>query len=205
MMDGIAIVSTSRTGFGFSVTYAFAIISTEDTNNIAWFLQLCLLHGINFDCALFTDQGPLLSAANVITERLKIKFNLMLCLQHLLRNIFHMFPEFKDYAPKNIVTNSINEASASGSMNSFFETINRMIYSLNELMIPLELVAKMTRYILQIHPSHWTVFANTPLYNKSNYESERKNLLIKIFSASFLENNFETHKHDSVDTIICLL
>ena len=181
--DGIAIVLTSRTGFGLSVTYAFAIIPVEDTNNIAWFLQLCLLHGIDFDCALFTDQGPLLSAANGISRRFKVKFNLMLCLQHLLRNIFHKFPDLKEHGPKNIVTHSVNEAASSGEMNNFFEIINRMVYSLFQLSIPLLIAVEMIVYILQINPSHWTVFANTLSYDKDIYNTEKKNLITIIYLA----------------------
>jgi hypothetical protein len=162
--DGIAIALTSKTGFGQSVVYAFGIIPAEDTNNISWFLQLCGLHGINFDCALFTDQGPLLSAANAISQTFpRVKFNLMLCLQHLIRNIIHRFPDFKRAELKSALSSSINNASSASNMDEFFFHIDTMVEQfLGSSGVRTEVVCGMTFYILRIDPSHWTVFANTP-------------------------------------------
>ena len=129
----------------------------------------------------------------------------MLCLQHLLRNIFHKFPDLKEHGPKNIVIHSVNQAASSGAMNNFFEIINRMVYSLFELSIPLSRVVEMIAYILRIDPSHWTVFANTPSYDKDNYDTQKKNLLTRIYSAYFLEERIDPQEHNSVDTIIDLL
>merc|ERR1739836_118002 len=90
-------------------------------------------------------------------------------------------------------------------MNNLFEIINCMVYSLFELSIPLMTVVEMIVYILQIDPSHWTVFANTPSYDKDFYDTEKKNLLTRIYSAYFLEESIDPQVHNSVDTIINLL
>ena len=47
--DGITIALTSRTVYGLLVVYAFGIIPTENANNIFWFSQLCLFHGVDFN------------------------------------------------------------------------------------------------------------------------------------------------------------
>ena len=168
--DGIAIALTSRTGFGLSVVYAFGIIPTEDTNNISWFLQLCVLHGIDFNCALFTDQGPLLSAANAISQRFpQVKFNLMLCLQHLIRNIIHRFPDFKKGELKSALSSSVDNASSARNMDEFFFHIDTMVERfLDSSAACIQTVCDMTFYILRIDPCHWTVFANTPSFDKKN-------------------------------------
>merc|ERR1712115_477414 len=55
--DGVAVVLCSKTGFGKIVLLAFGMIPVEDTNNLAWFLQLCARHGIDFATSpLFTDR-----------------------------------------------------------------------------------------------------------------------------------------------------
>ena len=80
-----------------------------------------------------------------------------------------------------------------------------MVYSLFELLIPLSKVVEMIVYILQIDPSHWTVFANTLSYDKDIYDTEKKNLLTRIYSAYFLEESIDPQVHNSVNTIIKLL
>ena len=82
--DGVAIILCSKTGFGSIILLAFAIIPVEDTNNIAWFLQLCVRHGIDFSsCPLFTDRGPLLSAVSRLSA-VGFNANIMMCLQHFM-------------------------------------------------------------------------------------------------------------------------
>ena len=80
-----------------------------------------------------------------------------------------------------------------------------MVYSLFELSIPLSKVVEMIVYILQIDPSHWTVFTNTPSYDKDFYDTQKKNLLTRIYSAYFLEESIDPEVHGSVNTIIDLL
>ena len=83
--DGVAIVLTSKTGFGRNIMLAFAIIPVEDTNNIAWFLQMCHRHGIDFSTSpLFTDQGPLISAVRQLLAIENFMINIMLCLYSTL-------------------------------------------------------------------------------------------------------------------------
>jgi hypothetical protein len=91
--DGVVMHIVSRTGFGRTVLCAIAIIPIEDTNHIAWVIQMCWRHGMDLKCGLFTDQGPLLSAARTLFEKFQIKLKLQLCLQHIIRCIRAMYPK----------------------------------------------------------------------------------------------------------------
>ena len=147
--DGVTIALSSRTGFGRSVIYAFGIIPMEDTNNISWFLQLCFLHGIDFNCALFTDQGPFLSAANAISRNFGVSFNLMLCVQHLLRNVIHRFPEFRKREMKTTLCSSITNATKARNMDEFFFKIDTMVERFLDLPeVTIETVKDLTFYLL---------------------------------------------------------
>jgi hypothetical protein len=48
---------------------------------------------MDLQCGLFTDQGPLLSAARTLLEKFRIKLKLQLCLQHIIRCIRAMLPK----------------------------------------------------------------------------------------------------------------
>ena len=61
--DSIAIALSSKTGCRLIAILSFAIIPAKDADSMCWFLQLCALHGMDMNCALFADQGPLLLAA----------------------------------------------------------------------------------------------------------------------------------------------
>jgi len=163
--DGVALVIVSKTGYGHTILHAFAILPIEDTNHIAWFLQMCLRHGLDLDCALFTDQGPLLAAARVLFKEFKLRFNLMLCLQHIFRNIRHYF---KSLFPKKVVTDlsesftvALHNASMAETMESFFEYFMQMVSDLVLVDVArVNQVIQMALYILKFDPSHWTVFAS---------------------------------------------
>jgi hypothetical protein len=204
--DGVAIALTSKTGFGLTVVYAFGIIPTEDTNNISWFLQLCALHGIDFDCALFTDQGPLLLAANAITQNFEnVKFNLMLCLQHMIRNIIHRYPAFKQQGLKSVLSSTIDKASSARNMDIFFFHIDTMVAQfVDSSHVSIETVSDMTFYILRIDPCHWTVFANTPSFDKKTYDTLRRKLLSRVRSAYLLSKDF-CPDHNSFEKMFDLI
>ena len=86
---------------------AIGIIPVENIDHISWFLQLCALHGIDLNCALFTDRGPLLSAARYLHESTTLKLSLMFCLEHVKRNICHKFDEIKKEDSKKSVKKMI--------------------------------------------------------------------------------------------------
>jgi hypothetical protein len=107
--DGVVMHTVSQTGFGRTVLCVIAIILIEDTNHIAWVIQMCWRHGMDLQCCLFTDQGPLLAAARTLFEKFRIKLKLQLCLQHIIRCIRAMFPKLfkkkKKLGEKNIIIN----------------------------------------------------------------------------------------------------
>ena len=205
--DGVAIVIVSKTGFGRTIIHAFAIFPIEDTNNIAWFLQMCLRHGLDLDCALFTDQGPLLAAARILFEKFKLRFNLMLCLQHIFRNIRH---KFKDLFPKKVVSNlsesfmvALHNASMAETMESFFEYFMQMVTDLVSVDVTrANAVVDMGLYILKFDPSHWTVFANTLQFSRDDYKEKLLKFVAHLFSINFLCRNYNPNDHNDLQSII---
>ena len=85
--DGVCMNIVSRTGFGRTILCAIAVIPIEDSNHICWVLQICLRHGLDLKCAIFTDQGQLLAAAALFNENFHMLLKLQLCLQHMIRCI----------------------------------------------------------------------------------------------------------------------
>ena len=85
--DFVIMNLATRTGFGRTILLAIAIIPIENVNHICWVLQMCLRHGMELKCAIFTDQGPMLAASAAFYKAFKIKLKLQLCLQHIIRCI----------------------------------------------------------------------------------------------------------------------
>ena len=192
--DGIAITLSSKTGCGLIVILSFAIIPTEDTDSICWFLQLCALHGIDMNCALFTDQGPLLSAVRQLRDKILVKFCLMLCLQHLIRNIRHKFPTLIKYdgtLDKSIIQAHMDEAADSENMVSFFHAIDKMVNGLCQVGADVEIVVDMVFYVLRVHPSHWTVFGNAPSFVHFTYKSTAREFLGRLSAVKLFSENIE--------------
>ena len=165
------------------VTLAIAIIPNEDTNDIAWFIQLCALHGINFDCALFTDRGHIISAVRQLTLTTNLKFNLMFCLQHLKRNVWHKFPALKE-PPMNEKVKTLLEKAAKAEtstkfLDSFFEFLSFVITTQGSTM-----AMDVAQYLLSIDPSHWTIMANNKRMFCSEIHSKHVNQLFHHLTAA---------------------
>ena len=193
--DGVAVVLTSKTGFGRNIMLAFAIIPVEDTNNMAWFLQMCTRHHIDFsESPLFTDQGPLLSAARQLAFHLNYQINIVLCLQHLIRNVKHKFPMFFDVTSgsTDLVTNCLQEVQAVPTMNLFFDTISQMILRLARIHNKaIDDVVELGLYILQYHPSHWTVFANCVEFENLRYRDKLRTVIADLRSSKYITESLE--------------
>ena len=130
--DGVSIFLTSRSGCGQTLLLAFGIIPVENTDHICWFLRLCASHGINFDCALFTDQGPLVSAAGRLTnDTPPLKLSLMYCLQHLIRNVRYKFSGELNGDGGELNDKQLqqchNDMAESATMESFFKSFLHFI------------------------------------------------------------------------------
>ena len=200
--DGTAIVMVTKTGFGSSVFLAFGIIPSEDTNSVGWFLQMCSRHGIDYaKSPLFTDQGPLLSAARILTQQYEYTFIIMLCLQHLLRNVRHKFLDYVKGAGSNFVELSLRHANQVTSMEDFFDILTAIVDHI-ALCFPEEIdnVVKMGLYIAQYHPSHWTTFANLPDFIDAKFEAKREQVIASWYAAREAAAAYQPISHNSLSS-----
>ena len=204
--DGVIITLNSKNGNGKIIPLAFGIISVKNVNNIAWFLQLCALHGINLDCALFTDQGPLISAAKRLHEHTSIRLSLMLCLQHLLHNIRHRFGDLLSFHHDTLRIH-MGIISSCSDVKSFITSVEAMTEVLLETGVDINLVTEMVFYMLRIHPSHWTVFGNSNTFTNIDYIIWTRKLLQSLVSACMLSNPLEERKSSyvGVETLIGII
>ena len=188
--DGRLASLSSKLGDGSTVVLATAIIPNEDVNNIAWFIQLCSLHGIDFDCALFTDRGHIISAVRQLTSLTKLKFNLMFCLQHLKRNVWHKFTELKKSPLKEKVKALLEKASRAETSAKFLEPF----FEFFSLVITREgstMAMNVARYLLlSIHPSHWTTMANN---NQTFCDTGHSKSVNQLFDHLTAAVNLEEH------------
>ena len=107
---------------------------------------------------------------------------------------------------KTALGSSIHEALSARNMDKFFFYIDTMVEQFLDLpFVSIKTVTEMVTYILQIHLSHWTVFANTPSFDQGTYDIKRTKLLSRVHSAFYLSNDFNTQEHDSVDAIMELI
>jgi hypothetical protein len=230
--DGVVMHIVSRTGFGRTVLCAIAIIPIEDTNHISWVIQMCWRHGIELKCGLFTDQGPLLSAASTLFEKFKIKLKLQLCLQHIIRCIRAMFPSLFQRKKKNnnttntthktgrrkkkevtndkILRRSVHEASYCPKVSVFFIAIEQMVKQLVETN-PTNIVdcIGVGTYLLDLHPHLWTVIANAKDFVlKDDYQSNHRDMYTNFLLCKNLMQELSATKNPNeltaaeLDTIL---
>ena len=189
--DGKLASLCSKLGDGSTVVLANAIIPNENVNNIGWFLQLCALHGVNFDCALFADRGHIVTAAKQLTLQTNLRFNLMHCVQHLKRNAWHKFPLLKEaQVDASVQTGTLLEGvSKAKSTDTFF----RKFYDFLSKVVSrggAELTMNLARYLLSIDPMHWTVIANNgQLFSNETHLKHVNNLLHTLQVALKLEQH----------------
>ena len=81
--DGVCMNIVTRTGFGHTILCIIAVITIENANHICWVLEMCLRHGLDLKCAIFTNQGPMLAVTVLFNNKFQILLKLQLCLQHI--------------------------------------------------------------------------------------------------------------------------
>ena len=187
--DGKLACLSSKLGDGSVVILAVSIIPNEDTNNIAWFIQLCALHGINFDCALFTDRGHIISATRQLVKHTNLKFNLMYCVQHLKRNVWHHFPALKESPMDNMVKLLLEKASRAETsvmfLECFIEFLSSVVRSNGS-----KLARDVAQYLFSINPIHWSIMANNESKFDSNEHLKRVNqVFLHLTTAVTLEEH----------------
>ena len=179
---------------------AFGIIPVEDTNNIAWFLQLCVRHGIDFsDCPLFTDRGPLLAAVRKL-DMVGFKVNIMICLQHFIRNIRHNHPHFfkNKHEAGLLIENAVHNASEVLTVEHFFVVFRTLVSQLLKLCSDqLNSIVELMAYVLQTHLSHWTIVGNTIIFKDHDYLIQYRLFFKELLSSLYLKENTcaDNHTH----------
>ena len=199
MYGGVIMAFSSRTGFGRTVVEAAAWLPGESTPHLAWVVQMCRRHGMGFEDAIFTDQGPFLAAINALNVEFLLPFFVMLCLQHIFRNCYSTFgPLFTDNESKDEFTAMMNAASFCEDQPTFFETI------FNYLHFKLENCEKghkhlyilLVLYVFRLQPALWSVFANGPLFKHDDYWKFMKDTVLQyLFSTLYINLNYkEEHR-----------
>ena len=75
--NGVSFNLMTKTGHGRMIVVCVAVIPVEDSKHLYWVLQMCVKMGIDFqNIPLFTDQGPLISAAKKCTTIWQLLFAL---------------------------------------------------------------------------------------------------------------------------------
>ena len=125
--DGVCMNIVSRTGFGRTILCAIAIIPIEDSNHICWVLQMCLRHGLELKCAIFTDQGPLLAATALFNDNFQMLLKLQLCLQHMIRCIRRLHPALFCSRKDNSRSSPASDANKSKTNKNHGTSNNKMV------------------------------------------------------------------------------
>ena len=199
MYSGRIFLFASRTGFGRTVIEAIAYIPSESAGHICWLVQMCWRHGMHLEDAIFTDQGPFLSAMNSLNLEFLVNFYVMLCLQHIFRNIQDGFTVlFAFEEEKKLFRSMMNAASFCEDQLTFF----KLIFDYLHLKITScpgknrHLYITLVLYILRLHPGLWTVFANAPKFDHGHYIHYLRNYILpSLFSSLFINLNFRSNEH----------
>ena len=170
-------------------------------HHISWFIQLCALHGINFDCTMFTDRGHLLSAAKWLSSMTNLEFNLMCCIQHLKRNVFHKFPVFKEPHLSKKVKLLLETATKAETSFTFI----RSFHEFSSQVTPLAgstAAMSVAQCLLSIDPMHWSTMANNKsLFCESDHLQVTKQLHHHLASAVEFEVFLTSNNNDNFELL----
>ena len=157
--EGAIILVTVKTSLAHSLSVILAFVPLENANHMSWVVQMIIKTGVDLsDLPVFTDRGNLLAAASVLEQSLGIVMNLKFCAEHIIRNINHQFRIKK--AKESQVRNAVNALSGSSALDTYETKISGI--SCNDNLGP-----AIARYLLQIHPTQFTVYGNMPSFNLS--------------------------------------
>jgi hypothetical protein len=169
--DGVYINGTMRTGLGTNYPAFFAAVPVEDTNNLVWILLFLMISGLPlWDFATFTDRGALMSATAVIYHWFGTELSLKFDREHLIRNVNH---EFKDLMGKGNkfeqnIRNAIIAYCGADSMANWI----RVVMGFPDCLGP-DLGYHMMGYLVQTHPIHYVVVANSLLWDEETATTVR--------------------------------
>ena len=115
----------------------------------------------------------------------------MFCLQHLIRNVRHKFNgTLNDFQ----VQQWHNVMAESATMESFFKSFVQFIEHTFKHGVNIKTVVDIAFYVLRIHPSHWTIFGNSPWFSHHSYLNRARDVLRQIISASVLSDKLRSRK-----------
>ena len=141
------------------------------------------------DCASFANQGLSLSAVRQLSGEILSKFSLMLCLQHLIGNMRAKFPDLIKHNEKGATIQAdMDDAADAENMVMFFDAINDVVMAFIDVGADIPTVVDMAFCVLRTHPSHWTVFGDTPTFAHCQCKEKVTKFLgpleaIQLFSA----------------------
>ena len=182
---------------------------------------MCLRHGLDLKCTIFTDQGPMLAAAALFNENYQILLKLQLCLQHIICCICRLHPalfqtttdnnrlspapgENKSKAIKSTgnqndktVLNMVHMASYATSCLEFFQIIYDCIPQL-AIQSPVLRgdIMDVGIYLLELYSHLWALVKNS-----SNFSLEKYLLSLEPLYYEFLltKHSFYCNPGESID------
>jgi len=158
MYQGTLVMFAAKDGFGKGVILAVAWVPRENGEHMSWAVQMFSTTGIDIqNCAIFTDRGNLLTVARVF-HTCSVTLSLKFCLEHIIRNIKTAFKMSK-YQVKYMATFLGYAVDAM----TFEDFVRKLRYLIRALRPDTVLGYDISVYLLQIHPRHWTNFANNPV------------------------------------------
>ena len=194
--DGKIVGLCSKSGDGSIIDFGFGVVPAENANHLAWFLQMCALHNTDFNCALFTDRGPLTSAVKLLTQHTKLEFSLMFCLQRLKRNVRHRFPLlFSKAEPNRVMSRSLEAASDTMDLQMFMDCFCIM-FQISIRNKDSEFDIDVAKYIFGMHPSHWTVLGNSVSFDEGKFTKSINKMLQQLHAAKLLKQQLNLQRND---------
>ena len=116
----------------------------------------------------------------------------MYCLQHLIRNVRYKFSGELNGDGGELNDKQLqqchNDMAESATMESFFKSFVQFIEHTFKHGVNIKTVVDIAFYVLRIHPSHWTIFGNSPWFSHHSYLNRARDVLRQIISASVLSD-----------------
>ena len=116
----------------------------------------------------------------------------MICLQHFIRNIRHNHTLFftKDHEAGPLIEKAVHDASEVLTVEHFFVVFTILQSQLFDLCGDnLHSIVNLMKFVLNIHPSHWTIVGNTTNFNDKDYLKEYRLFFKELLSSQYLREN----------------
>ncbi|GAX20913.1 hypothetical protein FisN_1Lu437 [Fistulifera solaris] len=165
---GVLIPIVAADGSGGNIQIGIAWVPTESVEHFVFVLLSLRAAGIDIESIpIFTDRGHILGAAKVLLDRYNIKISIKYCLEHINRNLAHIF-DLKASNPETAtVRNLVGDMQNARSVGSFISACENIINLRPEDGVDI------VRYLVEgIHPRHWCVFGNLASYPDSEWHED---------------------------------